>query len=143
MFQKLRGNTRGFTLIELMIVITIIGILSAIAIPNFISYRNKAFCSETESDVNAIAAGLADYFSIGSNFDFPDQTVAPGGHVDFPGSTPVQLTNRNSAIVTTAGGQPLVITIIVTDGSKRCPIEYQAGVDGWSEEIGGYYKKVM
>ncbi|MGD9090578.1 MAG: prepilin-type N-terminal cleavage/methylation domain-containing protein, partial [Desulfobacterales bacterium] len=57
MLQKLRGNNaKGFTLIELMIVIAIIGILAAIAIPNFIAYRNKAFCSAAESDANNIAA---------------------------------------------------------------------------------------
>ncbi len=44
MLQKMtRTNEKGFTLIELMIVIAIIGILAAIAIPNFIAYRNKAF----------------------------------------------------------------------------------------------------
>ena len=49
------NNKKGFTLIELMIVIAIIGILAAIAIPNFISYRNKSFCSSAESDANSIA----------------------------------------------------------------------------------------
>ena len=44
------NNKKGFTLIELMIVIAIIGILAAIAIPNFIDYRNKSYCSRAESD---------------------------------------------------------------------------------------------
>jgi len=124
MLQKLRSNKEGFTLIELMIVIAIIGILAAIAIPNFISYRNKAFCSAAESDAQAIAAALADYYAI------PTYTTIPSD----PASIGITVSAGNTGLITNAGIN--TITISVTDGSGRCPLEYRnANTNRWTGSV--------
>ena len=62
--NKFLGKSRkGFTLIELMIVVAIIGILAAIAIPNFIRFQLKAKTSEGKVNVAAIRTAEEAYFS--------------------------------------------------------------------------------
>jgi type IV pilus assembly protein PilA len=62
-FRNRRSNQKGFTLIELLIVVAIIGILAAIAIPQFSSYRQKAFNSAAQSDLKTVRTSLEGFYT--------------------------------------------------------------------------------
>jgi prepilin-type N-terminal cleavage/methylation domain-containing protein len=55
-------KNEGFTLIELMIVIAIIGILAAIAIPQFSAYRTRSYNSAAEADIRNAATAQEAYY---------------------------------------------------------------------------------
>ncbi|WP_417913949.1 type IV pilin protein [Candidatus Electronema sp. JM] len=147
--NKLRmlANQKGFTLIELMIVIAIIGILAAVAIPNFISYRDKSYCSAAEKDANGLMATVADYFAIPAHTTWTPVTLAApftGGVVGSDNSIKwPALSGKNAA---TISGTVSNIVVAVTDGSLRCPSDYKAAQAnaGWSggATATAFYKKM-
>lgn len=111
-------NQKGFTLIELMIVIAIIGILAAIAIPNFLSYRQKGFDSAALSDAkNAYTAAQA-YFT-----DHPDATLTLADL-----SPSFRQTDNVTVAVTSGAIATLEITSFHSNGTKTYTVHQDGSI---------------
>jgi hypothetical protein len=87
---------------------------AAIAIPNFIAYRDKAFCSYTETDAQNILAALASYFSE------PEHTQTPT-IAELEREEDLTLNNAIAGNANVTGSSTGTITVTVTDESGRCP----------------------
>jgi len=96
MFRKFRPNQKGFTLIELMIVIAIIGVLAAIAVPEFQLYRTRGFMATVRSDTKNLHTGVQAY--IAENLGGTPPVVNVTGPAAIPEYPPA----RVSALVTVA-----------------------------------------
>lgn len=82
MSKLIRKSNKGFTLIELMIVVAIIGILAAIAIPNFLRFQLKSKSSEGKVNIAAIRTAEESYLA--EFGEYVAATVNPAA--DVPGS---------------------------------------------------------
>jgi len=75
--MKSLNQRQGFTLIELVTVIVILGILSAVALPVYLDYRNDAKIAATKGSLGGVRAAIANYYAYSA-------TDAGGGVLTFP-----------------------------------------------------------
>ena len=72
-FKKARENKKGFTLVELIVVIVILGILAAILVPSFIGYMNKA--NNSQAQIQARSLYLAGKTIAAEEYDLPKTEI--------------------------------------------------------------------
>ncbi len=92
MSKLIRKSNKGFTLIELMIVVAIIGILAAIAIPNFLRFQLKSKSSEGKVNIAAIRTAEESYLA-----EFGNYVAADASPLAVPGATKDTFADQGAA----------------------------------------------
>jgi type IV pilus assembly protein PilA len=133
MFKRMK-NQQGFTLIELMIVVAIIGILAAVAIPNFLKYQAKSKQSEARVLLSGLYTSEIAYFAEQNQYgdwaaDYTGAGISANDIGFEPASTPKYYKNISTVgagtanFVTTAtgniDGDATIDTWTVSDASRE------------------------
>jgi len=128
MFRAL-NKKEGFTLVELLIVVAIIGILAAIAIPQFAAYRAKAYCAAVKSDLANLAIAEEAYFT-----DYDAYTTATDDAGGLTGFKPTEKVILAAPVVAINGFQ-------VTGTHPQCdakPVDGAPDTYTWDSTNGGF-----
>jgi len=95
-------NESGFTLIELLVVVAIIGILAAIAIPQFAAYRKRGHEAQVKSDLRNAAVAQEAYFSAESTYKASSSAWVGGASPTVAGFNPTTGVEVRSSVASNA-----------------------------------------
>lgn len=123
MFRK---NEKGFTLVELVIVITIVGVLAAVAIPKFFDFSGDSKKAAAQGALGGVRAAIANYYAYSA-------TPAGGGSAGYP--TLTQLTTAgtvmaNSGIPDNPYSTSATKNTVIAGTTKGTP-ETSGATGGW------------
>ena len=126
-----RNRSLGFTLVELMVVVAVLGILASIALPSYKSYVTKSRAQAATSDLVGMSLALENTFqkTLGYPSAYAAETTIPAlpanrtasnGLNDFSGWSPAQSSYFSYAVVTTTTGFTVKATGNGTNMSSNC-----------------------
>ncbi len=122
--MKFFKNEKGFTLVELMIVITILTILAAVAIPNFLKAREKARDDDSKSTLKTLKTAIDMYAAEKGNFpaniSSPEELKKALGNDYWPNSIYIGLNSGNISDARTNSNGTTYIIISVGRDEKHC-----------------------
>ena len=127
--RSIRREDAGFTLVEVSIITVIIGVLSSIAVPTFLSHTNRAHTSAAETDIRSVATAMEAYFVDAETYGSVDDLVTSG---EDPRITP-----GTSIVVVKQTPSAFCLAALRNDAVPGTEVELLASAERWFDSAGG------